>query len=1293
LHSFHCPLLPRANTSGLDSLFTTNYAKRGNPTGVTRYLLSNGAVTGSISAYSQYDIAGNIVRVLDPRSTLSNNIATTIEYDDRFGTPNNEARANSAPAELAGYSSFAFATRVINALGHTTYTQFDYYLGRPINGEDANGVVASGSFNDPLDRPTLIRRALGTSAENQTIFGYDDSTRTITTFNDRDASGDSLLVNTSLYDQMGRTIETRQYEAGGNFIATQTQYDALGRAFKSSNPFRPWQGESAVWTTQAFDALGRVISVTTPENAVVSTSYDGNSITVTDQAGKRRKTVTDALGRLTEVWEDPQPQNPSGLNYQTIYTYDVLDNLVKVTQGSQQRFFMYDSMKRLIRSRNPEQSTLGSLALSDPITGNSAWSIAYQYDANGNLTQKTDPRGIVSTHVYDAVNRNTTIDYSDTSINPDVKRFYDGATNGIGRFWYFYKGGDFTNGSNVEHTAVDSYEAFGRPLVQRQLFKLNGTWGPTYQTSRTFNRAGGVTSQIYPSGHSITYTYDAAGRTRTFGGDLGDGTSRTYASNIDYSPFGGLTREQFGTNTPVYHKSFYNIRGQLFDTRVSSVNDTWDWNRGRLILYYSSNHLWGQSGTDNNGNVRFAETWIPPENATLDQTDTLIEDSYNYDAFNRLTSVAEQQKSVASGWVWQQQFRQSYGYDRYGNRTIISDQAQTWGIGINNRQFTVDPTTNRLGVPSGQSGVMTYDDAGNLITDTYTGVGLRSYDAENRMMSAADNTGQISRYTYDADGRRVRVQVASGQEKWHVYGFDGELLAEYQSSSPATAPEKEYGYRNGQLLVTATGRFNVALAANGAVATASSAHTCCGFSTTGAINGNNRGPWGNGEGWNDATPNVVPDWIQVDFAGSKTIDEIDVFTLHDNYTQENTPTETQTFTLYGLLAFNVQYWNGSSWVTVPGGSVTGNNKVWRKFTFSSITTSKIRVWINAVTDSWSRVVEIQAFGSSAGGEKVQWLVPDHLGTPRMIIDQTGSLANIKRHDYLPFGEELFAPTGGRSAALGYTGGDGVRQQFTDKERDIETGLDYFQARYYLSTAGRFTSTDPIFISDKQTYNPQLWNLYNYVGNNPLNATDPTGMELVQLGLHTDEEIDKRRKAIDEEKKAIRKDKGLTKQQQDEKRAKLEAEKKTLGFEKEGNKVVGQQLASLQSHGELNGLKLSDFTLSTDSKHDFDADPRVSDDPGAGAAMFMLEGYSTQIYVKQDSNQFQMSLTGDLDYITLGGTTARHEQVHRDGDGSGNKSERAAYTLQLRILLKYGPTAFQSRDFYNSAIQFVVQRAK
>lgn len=130
------------------------------------------------------------------------------------------------------------------------------------------------------------------------------------------------------------------------------------------------------------------------------------------------------------------------------------------------------------------------------------------------------------------------------------------------------------------------------------------------------------------------------------------------------------------------------------------------------------------------------------------------------------------------------------------------------------------------------------------------------------------------------------------------------------------------------------------------------------------INGDRKGlNWANGGGWNDSTSGVYPDWAEVDFNGTKSITEIDVFTLQDNYQSPAEPTETMTFSQYGITAFDVQYWNGSSWVTVPGGSVTGNNKVWRKFTFSAISTSKIRVLVNNSLNNFSRIVEIEAWAS------------------------------------------------------------------------------------------------------------------------------------------------------------------------------------------------------------------------------------------------------------------------------------------------------------------------------------------
>jgi RHS repeat-associated protein len=62
---------------------------------------------------------------------------------------------------------------------------------------------------------------------------------------------------------------------------------------------------------------------------------------------------------------------------------------------------------------------------------------------------------------------------------------------------------------------------------------------------------------------------------------------------------------------------------------------------------------------------------------------------------------------------------------------------------------------------------------------------------------------------------------------------------------------------------------------------------------------------------------------------------------------------------------------------------------------------------------------------------------------------------------------------------------------TQKERDSESGLDYFGARYYVSTQGRFTSPDD-FLNDTDPYDPQSWNLYAYVRNNPLRYIDLKG---------------------------------------------------------------------------------------------------------------------------------------------------------------------------------------------------------
>jgi hypothetical protein len=69
-----------------------------------------------------------------------------------------------------------------------------------------------------------------------------------------------------------------------------------------------------------------------------------------------------------------------------------------------------------------------------------------------------------------------------------------------------------------------------------------------------------------------------------------------------------------------------------------------------------------------------------------------------------------------------------------------------------------------------------------------------------------------------------------------------------------------------------------------------------------------------------------------------------------------------TFLHHGNTAFEVQYWSGSAWVTVPGGNVTNNNLIWRRFLFSPITTTKIRVLVHHGLNGYSRITELEAYG-------------------------------------------------------------------------------------------------------------------------------------------------------------------------------------------------------------------------------------------------------------------------------------------------------------------------------------------
>ena len=125
---------------------------------------------------------------------------------------------------------------------------------------------------------------------------------------------------------------------------------------------------------------------------------------------------------------------------------------------------------------------------------------------------------------------------------------------------------------------------------------------------------------------------------------------------------------------------------------------------------------------------------------------------------------------------------------------------------------------------------------------------------------------------------------------------------------------------------------------------------------------------------------------------------------------------------------------------------------------------------------------------SFSADKVYYYHTDHVGTPMSMTDSSGT--TVWEADYLPFGEESEITVSTEN-----------KQRFVGKEKDEETDLYYFGARYLDARTGRFTKPDPVGIRESDLINPQKFNRYNYSLNNPFKYIDSDGREVFLTSHH------------------------------------------------------------------------------------------------------------------------------------------------------------------------------------------------
>ena len=906
---------------------------RGNPTTTRPWLSTLGAHDNPqayLQTHAKHDRFGNVIKSWDARGNTSEvEFAAGYKYALPTTTTSADPDGGGPLTPLVTTNVYDLASGLITATidvnNETTF--FDYETGA-----------------GKLDRLKKVRRPDG----GWTSYDYGDQagnlyvyTRTLR----ESGPPEKILEGYQFFDGLGRATRSTARTGENVWAASATQFDALSRVAGVTNPYETSEHtgqvpQSALWTTTGFDALGRPWQTQTPDGAKVVTHFDGNRTLVTDQADKQRLSRSDALGRLTEVWEVRSEDAATGTEgvsfphhdgipdvsagYRTAYTYDVLDNVRKVEQGVQRRYFAHDSLSRLLRSKNPEQTPsqtiLNALRLpawlvSPASDGNDDWSVKYEYDEVGNLRRRVDPRGTQTEYFYDALNRLTSKGYSDPT--PDVTYVYgdDPAANTKGRL--------VSVGNGVSTYSYGAFDAAGRVTASSQT-----TGGVTYAMPEyVYDKAGNLVSERFPSGKVVETQFDDAGRAagvRRQGGSYyagGDPGEAGRPNVIRYAAHGGVAALRLGNG--LWEHALYNARLQPYEIGLGASSA--DSSLFKLEYGYG---LTGGGATDsvrNNGSVRGQKISVPAEGTAPARTYTQV---FTYDALNRL-EAAEETAGAVTAW------RQVYVYDRFGNRRL--EPARTTTPKLTTPGQTALPAvanpalqtlTNRIAEDQDDDGDKEYafDEAGNLTCDPQACAPAAAptpfygFDAENRMVAVGGGfeAGGTS-YSYDGDGRRVKKATYDGEATVFVYNAAGRLVAEYSNRAEH---------------------------------------------------------------------------------------------------------------------------NGT-----------------------------------------------------------RYLTQDHLGSTRVVTDAQGNAhsdngAGGSRHDYYPFGQEIEANFRGGATQHGYGQANNVRHHFTGKERDSETGLDYFGARYYASAQGRFSSIDPVTLTNARLYDPQRFNLYAYCRNNPLLFVDPTGEDLI-----------------------------------------------------------------------------------------------------------------------------------------------------------------------------------------------------
>ncbi|MBA4386928.1 MAG: hypothetical protein C0404_03040 [Verrucomicrobia bacterium] len=1117
------------------------------------------------SMRATYDVHGAITYTLEPLAVapggaldINGGHCRQLVYDGLFDAfPEREIiHVGGGSEPLTVQATYDCGLGVVTASfdfnGHQTTYGYDAF-GRLV------GMVRPGDTNGYPSAE--FEYALGVSYTNNSrtgIVSWVETRQLDKTPASQSGKRDHYLISRGFVDGMGRALLSKKEEPGGQVsVSGAATFDARGKPAFLVNPFYSmlagaledklgfedivdpaWQGEfhqngtnavlnlaAAPKVRSSYDATLRPLQTINPDGSFSRSAYEPLVVRIHDENDSDTNSLyfntplvhcSDGLGRLIRVDEiarlNADGTRASNLSTgSTFYAYNVNDQLTRITDAQNNaKTIQYDGLKR-------------KTSMNDPDRGAMSW----EHDQVGNVIETTDAKGQVIRYTFDGVNRVLAEDYLDDGLpfsfnrSPDVAYFYDmpvtnldlgngvrsTASNTRGQMAYV------RDLSGEEHA---SYDNRGRAsyAVKRVIDPGNSAL-VSYTTTYEYDLADRITAMIYPDNDRVNYAYDDASRLARIWGD----SAGNIISNVVYGPAGQMTATAYGNGVQTTRTYDPRLRLTNLHTRQPAL--------GLELIHFAYEF-------DAASNIRGIYDERP--GAAIPNGDPRRNTQmFDYDDLYRLTQVRYsfglpgQYQGSTNGTI-------EYRYDRLGNMlSQTSDIAQTEnGLPVANLgamdsggEFGTSNRTGRaFGDPPGphalsairnsQSAVTNraylYDANGNMLN--IDGLAC-TWDFKDRLV-AVSNVQMQARYMYDYSDRRITKRVI-GQTNGLTTTYVNKSFEVRENEQPV-----KYVWNGNTRVARITGtlsavsnrvqRFTVwpgwnllsigvgaADAAaqigvtNGGVEVTSSVVECC-------------------YRW----LSVTQDWQQVCMddplpAGS-------VFWL-----KAATSATLQVCGAYAAPT-SVLVRAGGDYARCPGLEAVAVSSTlppgvearfygadtlkWQgSYTGDLASVSSVPMFMRPQDAVFVRDVTNLNLALPSTALQVRFYHQDHLGSSSVLTDGDGRM--IEQSAFHPFGAR-------RNHLVSGVAGDPFC--FAQKERDPESGLQYFEARFLAGHIGRFIRVDPVDSTSEahRLRVPQLQNVYAYAANNPLFYGDPDGKDQIIIVGHAKPEYDAKGRKRDNE---------------------------------------------------------------------------------------------------------------------------------------------------------------------------------